>query len=313
MNPDTSCTPVPDVFTIQQRWQQRSDHENTARNLTFLQQYCLTGKWLTSSACAQARWVFSHVPKTGGTTLEYILNKNVPYQRRLHINAPVINQQPERFGANGIVPRLIMGHHPMHGLIYQLLPAEPVFHFAIIRHPVARIVSWYNYVVSKKQHAMHRRVSALDFDDFLAQKDLVELRNAQCRRFTGLLHSKDSPDDENLFKNAWHVLNTAFSLVGTTERFDETLLLIRQHLGLQDIFYQRQNPSEKTISADTLRADQCERIMAMNRADAALHKAVDDRLSVLVREQLDSQAVTDFRQRQKRWQALLYSSNKAGD
>ncbi len=298
---------IPDASTAYRHWKQQSDRENFHQNLAFLKQNTLPVRLTRSPDSVTAQWLFCHVPKTGGTTLENILAKNTPLTGVLRINAPVLNNCPCCYTATGRHPRLIMGHHPLHGFIYQLLPAAPLFHFSLVRHPLARVVSWFNYLKTRTDHALYERIRHMNLDTFLRQDDLVEIRNGQCRRFAGYLHLSGSPDDATLYKEARHVLDTGFSFVGTTERFDESLLVLQKLLGLPDIFYRRLNPSRAVISAGTLTPAQRQRILAMNQADAALYDWVDQELSRLTKEYLDKGALSAFRENNRRWQNLLAS------
>jgi len=255
-----------------------------------------------------SRWFFSHVPKTAGTTLESILAKNVPLKDILRTNAPVLNGCPCSYGATGRHPLLCLGHHPMHGLIYQLLPAAPLFHFTLVRHPLSRVISWFNYLKNTPWHALHAKVRQMNLDEFLDQPELVETRNGQCRRFSGYLHRADMPEDNALFTQAREVLEQAFSFVGTTERFDESLLILQRLLGLTDIYYRRLNQSQKTLSAEDISPGQRERILTMNRADVALHDWVSHRLDEQIGQFLAGNALKRFQHNNLRWQELLDAS-----
>ncbi len=302
--PAPSCAPVPDAFNVYQRWQQRDDAENFTRNLAFLQKNVITST--SGYAFTQAaQWVFCHVPKTGGTTLENILARNVPLKDILRINAPVLNHCPCSYGATGRHPRLVMGHHPLHGLVYQLLADAPLFHMTFIRHPLARVVSWFNYLKTRPEHLLHARIQSMDLDEFLQQPDLVEIRNGQCRRLTGHLHQQTTPEDATLFQQAKQVLDTAFSFVGTTERFDESLLVVKKQLGLTDIFYQPLNTSKKIATPEALNQSQRQCILNMNQADIALHEWACQRLSALIDKYLPPHSLERFRKNNRRWQRLL--------
>jgi hypothetical protein len=292
--------------TIYSQWQQRSDAENFELNREFLARYCQPLPFSADTSTQNKTWVFSHVPKTAGTTLENVLGKNVPLKDLLRINAPVLNAHPGCYGANGRHPQLVMGHHPLHGLLYQLLRDAPLYHFCLVRHPLKRVISWYNYILDRPEHALHTRVQKLDFDEFLEQPDLVELHNGQCRRFTGRLHADHSVSDRQLFEEALAVVNDCFSFVGTTERFIESLLLLQKALGLKDIYHQRHNRSRSVIDEAGLTAGQRQKITALNRADMALYDRIDDKLSTLTAKHLDAGAASNFARKNRQWQALLF-------
>jgi len=266
----------------------------------YFQQACgFLAQWVLSPEQAMQnqspRLVFSHVPKTGGTSVETVLAKNYRLSDVLHLNAPEFKRYPEILTLKKKPPRLICGHHPLHSPLYRHLPAAPLFHFTLLREPVARVLSYYNYVCHKTDHPMHQQACGLSLSDFVISAASPELNNGQSRRFSGYLHQA-APNDETLFETARDALENCFSLVGTTHCFDETLLLLHQFLGFTDLHYRRQNQSPKILAIEDLSDKELKLIEQYNESDAHLYRYAEERINKLIARYLSAEALTDFRQ-----------------
>ena len=204
------------------QWESLTDQQNTQNNVSTLQQL-LAAEGQTSDI----QVVFSHVPKTAGTSLENILAKNFRFADVLHINAPDLNQCPQLLELKKNPFKLICGHHPIHGQLYGLLPNIKTFHLTMLRNPVDRVLSYYNYIQGKADHPMHGHAAGISLEQFIENNPSPELHNGQVRRFSGYLH-QDPIDETAMLKKALDTLNTAFTLVLTTCLFDESLLLLQQ-------------------------------------------------------------------------------------
>ncbi|WP_154224014.1 sulfotransferase family 2 domain-containing protein [Marinicella rhabdoformis] len=247
-------------------WFSRSDAENFALNVAFLKQYV---KPLGSDHSLPL--VFSHVPKTAGTSFESYLASQYKMSESLHINAPDLNRLPEIINIKKNCPRLICGHHPMHGMLYQLIPAEPLYHITLLRDPIDRVLSYYNYVCGKTDHPMHTSAMSLGFEDFLSQAPSPELHNGQTRRFAGQLHHTDN-NQIDLLETATNVLNDCFSAVFTTGALNAAITTLHNDLGFENKPLPKANQSLKRIQRSDLSTNQIASITEHNQADIALFK-----------------------------------------
>lgn len=285
---------------MQPNWFSSDDQTNFLNNVQQLKS--LINK--PANHTNQRLMVFSHVPKTGGTTLEHILAKNFRLSEVLHINAPDLNNCPEVLRLKKKPPKLICGHHPMHGLLYGLLPDQPLTHITMLRNPLDRVLSFYNYILGKQDHPLHARCQSLSLEAFLQQQPTPELSNGQTRRFSGTLHQQN-PDDEGSLDIAKDVLNQCFTDVWVTEHFDQALLLLQHKYGFEDVFSQRSNVSVKRVSRHDLSAATVELILDMNQEDVHLHEWAKERCEAAFHERFSEEDLTDFHQRLSAWQTLV--------
>jgi hypothetical protein len=258
----------------------------------------------TSASEHQPLLVFSHVPKAGGTTLEYILAKNFKPAEVLHINAPDLNRCPELIGLKSNQPQFICGHHPMHGLLYSLIPEGPLVHLTMVRDPIDRVLSFYNYIINRPAHPLHQDCRQLSFNEFLSRQLTPELSDGQVRRFSGTLHNQQAIDQQTL-NEAIDTLQHCFSMVLITELFDESLLYLQAELGFRDIYYQPHNVSVKTTSRDDLTQEDTALIQAMNPWDSRLYQWARERLIKQINQTGVNQQLSSYRQSNRQWQALL--------
>ncbi len=287
---------------MQHNWFLKSDIENFDANKHILKNNLVSNTYATGpyTVC------FSHVPKTGGTSLESILFKNYKAAAVLHVNAPDLVQQPKLLELKKNYPRLICGHHPMHGLLYQLLPEQATFHFTLLRDPIDRILSYFNYVMGKSDHPMHQKVKNKSLSEFLKASPTPELSNGQCKRFSGYLHHGQTSDDD-LYNVAKNTLETCFSLVLTTCLFDEGLLLLKDRLHLTDIFYQRSNVSKPFIKRGELKEQEIALMTEMNPADTKLFSWARNRCQSLIDSELSTGQINSFKENNKQWADLINS------
>ncbi len=248
-------------------WSERTDASNFERNVAFLKQHVLP----LSEAHHRHLTLFSHVPKTAGTSLESYLAQQHRLSDIVHINAPDLNRLPAVLTMKKHFPKLICGHHPMHGMLYQLLPAQPLVHFTVIREPISRVLSYFNYVMAKTDHPMHPIAVQSGLQAFIEASPSPELNNGQTRRFVGQLH-RDPESDEALVHLAQQVLTDCFSAVLLTEHLVDNLSVMAPLMGWQTPQLPQQNRSPQHTSMDDLSPQTRSLIEHRNQADIALYQ-----------------------------------------
>jgi len=119
------------------------------------------------------------------------------------------------------------GHMPF-GL-HSLLPRAANY-ITVLREPVERVISDYYYARRFKLHAHHRAAQRLNLEEYFLQK---HDQNLQSRMLAGSNSHELFPSVCNaaILAAAKENLARQFIVVGLTERFDETLALLKVVLG----------------------------------------------------------------------------------
>jgi hypothetical protein len=167
-------------------------------------------------ASAPKLLLFVHVPKASGSTIRSIISRNytTPGTRAAFDEW---HQVDFRELAQSDSLRLIIGHFRF-GMHFGL--KRPVSYFSVVRNPIDRTISDYFYAYHDPAHRLREQVTSgkLTLSDFLVTTDRVAL----IRQLTGL-------EDHKLQRQegvAEEIVAKCYSLVGISERFDETALLL---------------------------------------------------------------------------------------
>ncbi|MCL4211308.1 MAG: sulfotransferase family 2 domain-containing protein [Phycisphaeraceae bacterium] len=242
-------------------WQTLTNEEQNERNVRHLRQKVLQWEGMPAAEAARNRWLaqpffFTHVPKTGGTSLEHIIAKNYNITGVNRMNGPAVSENPAGLFKMGVMPHAVMGHYELNYLVYQGF-TQPTVHTTMLRDPVKRVISFYNWIRESPNHPQHAKAMSMPLIDFLRDHDRPETRNGQMLRLSGRMGAKyvrNPKKAREALEIAKENLLTIFSFFGLLERFDEFLLTCHIVLGWRDILYERRNvsarPAEKTEVTD---------------------------------------------------------------
>lgn len=217
--------------------------------------------------------IFLHIPKTGGTTLKSILDREYGRKKTLSMGKDLSSCLPE-LSAIPIESRReiqVLRGHFLFG-VHRLLPS-PFRYITILRDPVRRAISHYYHVVGTKWHPLHELVVSrgLGLEDYVTSGVSLQMDNGQTRQLAGVEGIPFGKCSERLLDDAIANMNKHFAFVGLTEAFDESLIQMSDILGWgkRPVYVQRlknkRKPSLKSLSDRTI-----ELIRAQNDLDCRL-------------------------------------------
>jgi FkbM family methyltransferase len=235
--------------------------------------------------------IFIHIPKAAGSTLSTIIKNQFSEDHIFQVNgtdpAPSIQQLKTLDREDKRSLQCVMGH--MAFGLHETLPQAATY-ITMLRDPVERIVSHYYYVLRSPHHYLHQKVtteniSLLDYVEMNLTP--VELDNGQTRIISGQADFSNRttapPVTEAELRQAQDNLENHFSVVGLSERFDESIFLLQRVFGWNNISYERTNGTPGRPNAGDLPENVIRRIQQLNELDMALYetgKRQFERLSI---------------------------------
>lgn len=237
--------------------------------------------------------IFFHIGKTAGTTFRYILLRNYPEVASLSmlygINPKCVDELKKLPPERRAEIKYVHAHMTPFG-IHEYLPHST--YVTLLRNPLDRVISAYYHIQRERTHPLHHTLVSnnMSFQDYLTSGvATAEVQSGQTRIISGIKGvdwvTGAGPLSQDVLEQAQNNLEHYFSLVGLTERFDESLLLLKKLLGWSyfNILYRKLNvapwrPSQKEMPQDVL-----EILKEYNELDLKLCQFAELKLDVLIK------------------------------
>lgn len=246
--------------------------------------------------------IFLHVPKTAGTTfrdmarlkialspptnllrkkLTFGLSGIQPFSRRCKAIASLPQNKQKRI-------KLIYGHF---GVGVHKYLDQPTTYITVLRDPIARTISAFSYLrsdfMTQKQKFPCPDDDLAAFAQSTGEYAPFYINNLQVR----MLGSNDAsidpapgePCSKHMLEMAKDNIDKHFPVVGLTERFDESLLLIKRQLGWRTCFYSTMNIAVKKQHNTEYAQSDLDAVRDANQMDLKLYEFAQKRLQ----EQVD--------------------------
>lgn len=229
--------------------------------------------------------IFLHIGKTAGTTLRRILRRNFRSAEIMVVRArgrprtETLDDFGRRPEAERARPRLIMGH-TVFGL-HELVP-RPSTYISMVRKPKSLVLSQYNFVLRTEGHRHHEEVTrrGMSLEDYIESGLSLEMDNSQTRAIAGDLDTPFGKCTEEMLERAKRNVEGHFAVVGITERFDESLVLLQRAFGWRRVNYVSANVAPGKRPEPSARA--VELIAEHNRLDDELYRWVGERFDAAI-------------------------------
>ncbi|MGF1514973.1 MAG: sulfotransferase family 2 domain-containing protein [Elainellaceae cyanobacterium] len=250
--------------------------------------------------------ILLHIMKTGGTTLARLLEQNVSADQAYFLrgvqSAEDVLTIPEE--TRNELRLLRAGHAPFGAHKYL---SQNSTYVTMLRNPISRVLSLYYFIFFPPNKEPERELMPLK--QWVETAVVVE--NHQTQKMAGLKNDQHSSSREMLEK-AKQNFHEHFSVVGITERFDESVMLMHHHLGLNHILYQSKNVNKnrpkKTIDPEIISI-----VKARNQLDLELYEYANQQLDSQIAEIPSfSEELTLFHELNAQFTAAASASEEKG-
>jgi hypothetical protein len=193
--------------------------------------------------------LFTHIPKTAGTTFGHILHAVALAQKTpfLHAMGTIYGQfhgagkgeamqEVGRWPEAALHTRSYLSGHLPYGM--HRVMKHPYFYVTMLRDPAARLLSQYRFGMQRGGWNEDASISEVIQKGLLAD-------NLQTRMIAGL-GNQATPCTTETLKTAIQNLRSEYTIVGISERFDDTLKLMIALLGWPDIAYGKRQVTSNT-------------------------------------------------------------------
>lgn len=261
--------------------------------------------------------LFLHIPKTAGSTMRALINRKYASHRTLLLSGPNLPRMQaalDQFRAATQGERdhwdCLYGHF-LFG-VHEFL-TRPYFYFTLLRDPIERCVSHYHEMQREVDQWGNQEVAkdGGTLWDFVDWQERNEMDNMQTRFLLGPDRWENIAEfrpltEADLAKAKSH-LRDQVAVVGTQERFDETLLLLKEKAGWASCHYGSARISKNRKQVREIDEVTLEKIRGINRFDIELWKYADELLTEAIgaRAAEFAQKVQRFRDQNRTYQHFL--------
>lgn len=265
---------------------------------------------------SQESVIFLHLPKTAGTTLNRLIEWEYRISEMYSID-PVLYEWSAAHLRKLPPARLrkfrMLKGHMIFGL-HEVLPQKATY-ITVLRDPVDRVISSFYFMRSHKLHPLYWkfRREKWSLNDFVR---LSPRDNVQCKILAGAEYTKTCTAE--ICERAKENLHRHFSVVGLSERLEESLALMRLRFGWKLQRYSsfnvtRSRPKKAEIPQSTL-----DLIQETNAFDMSLYETAEDIFQTAIEthasqvSQIASELEEGRRQARSPLDSALFSIGSAG-
>ncbi len=153
---------------------------------------------------------FLHIPKCAGSSIwSLITNCLLVNQKLICVSTPQEFENFKKLTLDELLTYTVVGGHVHYPYCRSIIPTEEwsaFYRFTILRDPVKRAISLYNYILRSPEHYAYHKVKEISFEEFILGGHYDG--NIQCKMIAGKAD----------WQEAFDILRNEFDVFGTTEQ-----------------------------------------------------------------------------------------------
>ena len=242
--------------------------------------------------------MFIHIPKTGGSTLHSVINRNYRSRSLLNVKNDREAEKIAELNVNNLKKIQVVKGHMAFGHHKHFPNPKDFTYITMLRDPVKRIISNYYFILSRPQHYLHHELSSNNYSlkDYVQSGIVNNTENAQVRLLGNCIYVPHGKIDRTMLEQAKKNIKTHFYLASVNQFFDETILFLKEEFQWKFSFYVRQNVTGHGVKPSDLDQDTLATIKAYNSLDMELYDLVKEDF----KSRIESKG-SDFERRLKRY------------
>ncbi len=209
--------------------------------------------------------VFMHIPKTAGISFLKIILKQYSLNEIgfcYYQDLEKIQGEMKAISNNPNI-KYCCGHF-LFSIHEQI--TRPYTFFTMLREPVDRVLSFYYYCRSNPYHPFHKEILKMSLEEFIiTAKVIPHIANFQTWALSG-----EYPLSQDSVDKAKENVHQYFSLLGITEMFNESLFLMKEKFGWENIFYTKENITKRP--SEPIDNNTIDLIKEINKYDIELYE-----------------------------------------
>ena len=214
--------------------------------------------------------IFLHLPKTAGSTVVRILEREYGSDAVLPLYDSTFGDEVAELAADQATRTRVIAGHFYFG-VHEHVRGRCRY-FTFLREPIARIVSHYHFVRGQPKHYLHEAATNMSIGSYIEFCGAAEPNNDQTRLLAGReTASPDGTCTPEMLSVAKRNLDR-HDVVGLTEEFDQSLLLLANAFDWRRPYYVKQNVSRRSGSREELDDVTRAAIIACNSLDVELYR-----------------------------------------
>lgn len=228
------------------------------------------------------QFFFVHIPKTAGTTVALLLARHFKWSKILSFYPPKSRKDFYPLSADYINQfDLCYGHIPFPP--NHLIP-RGIEYFTFLRQPRALLLSGYRYVKGERHGVEKVKGTNYSLKDFLTKGILKNFDNVMVRFLSGNIDKPYLEINEEDLNLAIKNFDANFSVFGLTEYFDESLVLLSDHMKWSPLYYAKENKSTFKLDPKELDEENERIIQQCTKYDELLYKHAHNKFLEILNE-----------------------------